>query len=102
MEHNDYVYVQDAGGNPLMPTKRYRWVRHALKDGRAKVVQRLSFTIRLQYEPGTKETQPVVLGVDPGRTNIGLAAVKEDGTCLYLAQCETRNKEIAKRMQERL
>ncbi len=102
MKHEDYVYVQDPNGNPMMPTKRYRWVRHALRDGRAKVVKRIPFTIRLQYRPKTQVVQPVVLGMDPGRTNIGLAAVTEDGTCLYRSQCETRNKQIPKLMQERL
>ena len=49
----------------------------------------------------TRVTQPVRLGIDPGRTNIGLAAVREDGTCLFRAKVETRNKEIPKLMEER-
>ncbi len=101
MEHERFVYVLDQEGNPLMPTKRYGWVRRALKSGRAQAVRRKPFTIRLCYEPETHEVQSVVLGVDPGRTNIGLAAVREDGTCLYNAQCRTRNKDIPKLMRER-
>ena len=96
-----YVYVQDKAGNPLMPTTRYGWVRRALKSGRAKPVTAVPFTIRLTYDPAAHETQPVTLGIDPGRTNIGLAAVTNTGKCLYSARCKTRNKEIPKFMATR-
>lgn len=96
-----YVYVQASDGTPLMPTRRFGWVRRSLRDGKAVAVATRPFTIRLNYEPETKVTQPVTLGIDPGRTNIGMAAVTDDGTCLYAAECETRNKEIPKLMAER-
>lgn len=89
-----YVYVLDRAGKPLMPTTRYGWVYRALKSGRAKPVTTVPFTIRLTYDPVTCVKQPVTLGNDPGRTNIGLAAVTDTGRCLYSAHCETRNKEI--------
>lgn len=92
------VYVLSKDGIPLMPTTRYGKVRHMLKSGMAKVAEAVPFTIQLTYEPKTKITQSVVLGIDPGRTNIGLSAVREDGTCLYSIQCETRNKDIPKLM----
>ena len=95
------VYVLDKQGNPLMPTSRYGKVRRLLKEKKAVAVSTKPFTIRLKYEPETKITQPVVLGMDPGRTNIGLAGVREDGTCLYQAKCQTRNKEIPKLMAAR-
>jgi len=41
------------------------------------------------------------LGIDPGRTNIGLDAVREDGENLYSAKCETCNKNIPKQMADR-
>lgn len=41
------VYVQDREGNPLMPTERYGKVRRLLDCGRAEVVCRCPFTIRL-------------------------------------------------------
>lgn len=91
---NYYVYVLDKEGNPLMPTKRYGWVRRALKSGRAVPVQTVPFTIRLTYSHEEAKKQEVRLGIDPGRTNIGLAAVREDGKCLYRAKCTTRNKQI--------
>ena len=89
-----YVYVLDMDGKPLMPTCRYRKVRRMLKSGQAKVVSTVPFTIRLTYQPETRVLQPVTVGIDPGRTNIGLAAVRSDGMDLYRAHCETRNKEI--------
>jgi hypothetical protein len=43
----EQVYVQDANGEPLMPTRRFGAVRRWLKAGRAIVVRREPFTIRL-------------------------------------------------------
>ena len=97
----DYVYVLDVNGKPLMPTKRFGKVRRMLKSGKAVAVTTVPFTIRLTYEPETKITQDVILGIDPGRTNIGLAGVKNSGRCLYASECETRNKEIPKLMRKR-
>ncbi len=96
-----YVYVTASDGTPLMPTTRYGKVHRMLKSGQAVAVRTKPFTIRLIYTPKTQVTQPVTLGIDPGRTNIGLAAVREDGACLYAAECVTRNKEIPKLMEER-
>ena len=96
-----YVYVLDVDGKPLMPTCRCGKVRRMLKSGQAKVASTVPFTIRLTYRPATHVLQPVTVGIDPGRTNIGLAAVRSDGTDLYRAHCETRNKEIPKLMADR-
>lgn len=68
------VYVQDKDGNPLMPTRRHGWVHRALRDGRAVVVQRCPFTIRLTYESGAV-VQPVKLGLKPGYDGMGVSAV---------------------------
>ena len=79
----NYVYVLDQRGNPLMPTRRYGWVRRALKSGKAKAVCTLPFTIQLTYDPDTTEVQSITLGIDPGRTNIGMATADGTGRCLY-------------------
>lgn len=69
----NYVYVIDKDGKPLMPTKRFGKVRHLLEGGKAVVVCRDPFTIRLKYKsPG--RTQPIHVGIDSGRENIGIAA----------------------------
>ena len=96
-----YVYVLDVDGNPLMPTRRYGWVRRMLKSGKADAVDSLPFTIRLKEKTGTRILQPVIVGQDPGRSNIGMAAVRNDGTALYRVHCETRNKEIVGLMDNR-
>ena len=94
------VYVQNKDGKPLMPTTRCGHVRHLLKIGKARVVERIPFTIRLLYETADV-TQPLYLGIDPGRTNIGVAAVRENGSALLTAKLETRNKDIPKLMAQR-
>lgn len=83
------VYVISVEGKPLMPTRRYGHVRRMLRDGRAKVIRRTPFTIRLTYE-GTSYTQPVSLGIDAGSKHIGVSAATE-GTVLYEAEVELRN-----------
>lgn len=66
------VYVLSENGQPLMPTKRYGKIRHLLKDGKAKVVNRCPFTIQLLYST-TIYTQALELGVDAGSKTIGLS-----------------------------
>ncbi len=83
------VYVLSMNGQPLMPTERHGKVRRLLKEGKAKVVKRCPFTIRLLYESGS-EVQPVSLGVDAGSRVIGLSAATEDRV-LYEGEVELRN-----------
>lgn len=88
------VYVLDKDGKPLMPTQRYGRVRRLLKSGKAVIHDHVPFTIQLTYEPETKITQPITLGIDPGRANIGLAATTESEKCIYMSHVSTRNKKI--------
>ena len=44
------VYVLNIDGQPLMPTNRHGKVKHLLKQGKAKVVKRCPFAIKLFYE----------------------------------------------------
>ena len=83
------VYVLNIDGQPLMPTDRHGRVRHLLKDGRAEVVKRCPFTIRLLYD-STHYTQDIVLGVDAGSKHIGLSATTETKE-LYASDVELRN-----------
>ena len=61
---SDIVYVLSMSGEPLMPTKP-RKARILLKEGKATVIQRKPFTIKLNYET-TNFKQDVTLAVDPG------------------------------------
>ena len=100
MKSRHYTYVQNVDGKPLMPTTRGGRVRYLLKSGAARVVKHVPFTIRLNYAT-EDQVQELVLGIDPGRTNIGLSVVDGRGECVLSAEVETRNKDIPKLMSER-
>ncbi|MDO5786006.1 MAG: RRXRR domain-containing protein [Eubacteriales bacterium] len=95
------VYILDMSGKPLMPTKRYGKVRRMLKNKQAHVVHAKPFTIQLDYEPKTHVVQDITLGIDPGRTNIGFAAVRDDGNCIMSGTLITRNRDIPDLMKAR-
>ena len=90
------VYVLKQNGQPFMPTERFGKVRRLLKEGKAKVVRREPFTIRLLYEPETDVVQECYCGVDTGSRHIGVAVVGNDKV-LYQSQTELRN-DIKKKM----
>ena len=94
------TFVQNINGKPLMPTTRGCRIRRLLKTGAAKVVGHNPFTVRLLYQTADA-TQALTLGIDPGRTNIGVAVVSENGDCVFSAKLETRNKDVSKLMAER-
>lgn len=82
------VYVLNVDGNPLMPCKSAK-ARHLLRDGKAKVVKREPFTIKLLFECDNI-TQPITLGVDAGSKHIGVSASTEKKE-VYSADVELRN-----------
>ena len=96
----DIAYVLDNQGNPLMPTKRLGRVRHLLQEDKAEIACYKPFTIQLKYE-STHFVQDLYVGIDPGRTNIGLAVVNGKGEVFYAANVTTRNREIPKLMTDR-
>lgn len=83
------VYVIGKDGHPLMPTTRHGKVKHLLRSGKAKVVNRCPFTIQLMYE-ANNYTQPITLGVDAGSKTIGLSA-STDKRELLAAEVILRN-----------
>lgn len=94
------VYVLNKKGKPLMPTTRCGHVRKLLKSGKAVAINNNPFTIRLKYET-PDIIQPLTLGIDTGRENIGLGVSNNKGDCFYLAEVVTKNKSITKNMSER-
>lgn len=82
------VYVLNINGQPLMPTHRCGKVRRLLKEGKAIVVKRCPFTIKLNYE-AENITQSVSLGVDVGSKTIGISATT-DKKVLYESEAELR------------
>jgi len=67
------VYVLNMRGNPLMPCS-CRKAKKLLKEGKAKVVKRIPFTIQLRIPTGEAK-QDIILGVDTGYKNIGISAI---------------------------
>ena len=94
------VYVLKQNGQPFMPTERFGKVRKLLKEGKAKVVRREPFTIRLLYEPETDVVQECYCGVDTGSKHIGVAVVGNDKV-LYQSQTELRG-DIKGKMYRRM
>ena len=84
------VYVLSKDGQPLMPTDRHGKVKHLLKSGKAKVVKRCPFTIKLLYK-STNYTQNLTLGVDTGSGTIGTAVSKDNGDIVYMSEVVVRN-----------
>ena len=93
------VFVLTPAGQPLMPCVP-AVARLLLKAGKATVVRRTPFTIKVLVPPKTIYTQPVILGVDTGSAVVGVAAADERGNILYLSEIEVRN-DIAATMKER-
>ena len=93
------VYVLKQNEQPFMPTERFGKVRRLLKEGKAKVVRREPFTIRLLYEPETDVIQECYCGVDTGSKHVGVAVVSNDKV-LYQSQTELRS-DIKKKMDSR-
>src|SRR5229473_975926 len=93
------VYVLAADRTPLMPCTPVI-ARLLLKDGKAKVIRRTPFTIKLLAQAEESYIQPLTLGVDTGSSVIGSAVADQNGHVLYLSEVEVRN-DIAQRMKER-
>lgn len=93
------VYVLNKDGQPLMPTNRHGKVKHLLKSGKAKVVKKCPFTIRLLYE-NTTHTQNLTLGVDTGSGTIGTAVSKDNGDIIYMSEIIVRN-DITDKIKQR-
>lgn len=93
------VYVIGQDGQPLMPTNRHGKIKHLIKSGKAKVVRRCPFTIKLLYR-STNYTQNLTLGVDTGSGTIGTAVTKDNGDVVYMSKVIVRN-DITDKMIQR-
>ena len=82
------VYVLNKHGKPLMPCKP-RKARILLRDGKAKAIKKIPFTIQLLYG-SSGYTQDVSLGFDAGSKHIGISTTTEKEV-LFEADVELRN-----------
>lgn len=95
------VPVLSPEGQPLMPTKPGR-ARRWLKKGKAKVVYNDLgiFTVQLVSMSSGTDTQPISIGVDPGKlyTGIGVQSTK---VTLWMAHLQLPFETIKGRMEQR-
>ena len=93
------VYVLNNDGSPLMPCTEAK-ARRLIESGKAKVVRRTPFIIRLAFlVEGEVNTESVTLGVDAGSSVIGVSATTE-GRVLFEAEVEIRQ-DVPQNMEER-
>lgn len=91
------VFVLNKNGEPLMPCKPQK-VRELLASGKAKVVNRVPFTIKLNYgSSGYK--QHLTGGLDTGSKVVGCAVIGL-GKVIYQSQIVLRH-DVSKKMQQR-
>ena len=92
------VYVLSKNKTPLMPCKNVI-ARLLLKQGKAKVIKKCPFTIKLLYD-STTYVQELTLGVDTGSGTIGTAVSNNKNEIVYMSKVILRN-DITKKMTQR-
>ncbi|RME01810.1 MAG: hypothetical protein D6814_00790 [Calditrichaeota bacterium] len=85
---NKPVYVQNADGQPLMPTTPAR-ARRMLDQGKARIAIRSPFTIRLLQQIESPQLQPVRVGLDTGSKAMGIAAIA-NGKAIFVGELPLR------------
>ncbi|MGQ4650486.1 RRXRR domain-containing protein [Lyngbya aestuarii] len=94
------VTVLSKSGEPLMPTKPSR-ARRWLKEGKAKVYHNDLgvFAVRLTVDT-SQETQPIALGIDPGKMYSGIG-VQSSKSTIWMAHLVLPFQTITERMELR-
>jgi hypothetical protein len=95
------VPVISQDGQPLMPTKPSR-ARRWLKEGKAigKFNDLDIFYVQLTGEPSDIQTQPIAIGIDPGKLFSGIG-VQSSHFTLWKAHLELPFKRVRERMDNR-
>ena len=91
------VFVLNFHGEPLMPCSPRR-ARLLLKEGKAKVIRKNPFTIKLLYG-SSGYRQKVTASVDTGSKQIG-CAVTANNKVVYQSEIELRD-DVSRKMQQR-
>ena len=91
------VFTQNNKGKLLMPCKPSK-ARKLLKEGKAKVIRRTPFTIKLIYG-SSGYTQPIIAGMDTGSKVVGVCAMSI-GKVLYQSEVYLRE-DVSGKMQQR-
>jgi hypothetical protein len=92
------ISVLSKEGKPLMPCENVVG-RLLLKQGKAKVVNRMPFAIKLNYE--TTNYKQYLLGIiDSGSSKVGSAVMSEKNDVFYMAVTEIRN-DVSEKLTQR-
>ena len=94
------VYVINKHNQPLMPIRRHGKVRRLLKAGKAKVIRKEPFTIKLLFDTGSNVSN-LTLGIDTGSATIGTAVVDKKQVVYYASEVQIRN-DITTKMERRV
>ncbi len=95
------VPVIDKNGKSLMPTKSSRarkWVRDGKAIGRFNELGQ--YYVQLTIESSGKETQPIAVGIDPGKKYSGIGVQSKNYT-LWAAHLFLPFETVKKRMEQR-
>jgi hypothetical protein len=95
------IPVQNPDGTPAMPTKPSR-ARKWVRDGKA--IGKWSdiglYYVQLIAEPATKNIQPIIIGIDPGKLYSGVG-VQSSKFTLFAAHLILPFKTVKDRMEQR-
>ena len=91
------VYVKNLRNQSLMPTSP-RKARILLKQGKAKVLKRTPFIIKILIPTG-ETIQVITAGMDTGSKMIGCSAIS-NGQVIYQSELQIRQ-DISKKMEQR-
>lgn len=94
------VFVMDTNKKPLTPCHSAR-ARALLKQGKAAVYRTMPFTIILKVAMPEAVVKPLVVKIDPGSKQTGLAIVDNDNRVLFAAELEHRGKAIKSSIDSR-
>ena len=96
------ILVLNKDGKPLMPTCRHAHAQRLLDKGKAYLMSTTPWAIRLKYQIENPKTQPITIGIDPGRQNIGVGVAANDThLVIHRAKLETDNEQVTRHMTDR-